>query len=88
MYYKPRMPLNDWANYFKYVINVEGNCGSARLAKQLFDDAAVFFVAGEDEEWFAACFSALLPNPLAYAVLLIGLGEREMPVSILNLQAS
>lgn len=50
-YYKPRMPLQEWDDHFKYVINVEGNCGSARLAYQLFTDAAVLLVAGEDEEW-------------------------------------
>ena len=61
-YYLPRMPLDDWAEHFKYVINVEGNCGSARLAKQLHSDAAVLFVAGEDEEWWVPAGS-VDPDP-------------------------
>lgn len=50
-FYKPYLPLSEWADHFKYVANVEGNCGSARLAYQLFSDAAVMLVIGDDEEW-------------------------------------
>ncbi len=45
------MELADWESEFRYIVNVEGNCGSARLARQLLGDAVVFLVAGEDEEW-------------------------------------
>ena len=50
-WYKEPIPVRDWQETFKYVINVEGNCASARLASQLLGDSAVFWVAGEDQEW-------------------------------------
>ena len=50
---KPYLPLKEWADQYRYVINVAGNCASARLSKQLLSDAAVFLVGGEDEEWCA-----------------------------------
>jgi len=52
-YTKPHLELADWEAEFKYIVNVEGNCGSARLARQLMGDAVVFLVAGEDQEWCA-----------------------------------
>ena len=50
-YFKPYLSVEKWASQFKYVINVPGNCGSARLAYQLYDNAVVFLVSSEDEEW-------------------------------------
>ena len=41
----------EWADNYKYQLNVPGVCASARLAFQLWTDAAVFLVASEDEQW-------------------------------------
>lgn len=58
-YFKPNLPVERWGNQFKYALNVPGNCGSSRLAYQLYSDAAVFLVISEDEEWWADCQTSL-----------------------------
>ena len=51
VYAKEGLHIKEWADNYKYQLNVEGNCASSRLAYQLYSDAAVFLVASEDQEW-------------------------------------
>lgn len=49
---KPRMPMRDQVNTYKYQAWLPGNCASVRLALQLAADAAVFKIENEETEWY------------------------------------
>ena len=68
--FKPALSVGKWAQSFKYVVNVPGNCGSARLAYQLYDSAVVLLVVSEDEEWYDTSFTSSQTAYLPYALYL------------------